>query len=281
MNNILYHVDNMAENKKNKQKKKMQLGRLESSLVEDLDKYSKLKGTNRTAMLRNLIKKELKGKILSSDGVLFSKSFYFNMEALLKDLHVEALTENPLSDSEIMSSEVGEKYIKINGIPNNLDSWNDEYDTFCSGYGVHKGIKSFIIEYPVLNPESGHTQYNIGLIHLFFKYEFKGGFIYASEKEVTLNINLIPWKNLYLLLKKHNEKQTDQLLQEIADLKAEIELAFKTHDDYENLFNYFNNLNGPFLSTLYDENITELVASLIEKSPNLNEYDLYDFISPI
>lgn len=123
------------------EEKKIQLGELEANLVNDLDNYVNVNKSNgvkitRMGIIRDLIKDFLEGKVLTKDLIELDKEnyFYFNKKELLENWIVKAVPEEPSSDFN--------NYYTVKAVPNNLDSYNAEINSYCYGTDSnrHKGI---------------------------------------------------------------------------------------------------------------------------------------------
>ena len=129
--------------------KKKQLGELEETLVNDIEDYVKEvnkhrpKGSkiSKIELIRNYFTELLADKLLTNDYITLSSSYYYNLEDLRSNSEIIASTEF-ISEPE--------HQVKIEKIPNNLDSWSREENTYCYNNNPeeHKGINITVLYYP-------------------------------------------------------------------------------------------------------------------------------------
>lgn len=160
-----------------KEDKTAQLGKVTPSLNNALVDYAKLIGVKKIDLLEELILKELEGKVLTKEFIVPDKPLYFNMEELLENGTVKALTNKPSTDFN--------KYFTVKKIPNNLDSKNKEFKTYCYNDNeyLHKGVYIYYILY-------GAVAEPMALVFDFSSYESKFKELVISR--ISLNdINLL------------------------------------------------------------------------------------------
>ena len=117
-------------------------------LVNKLNKYCSLAGINRIQFVSDLIEKELSTKVLDCNFIKLEEPYYSILEGDfgfgIKINPVENFNELDLYD------EYGEdltRYVYlIKKIPNNLDVWSKEYNTYCynNNPNLHKGVYIYI-----------------------------------------------------------------------------------------------------------------------------------------
>lgn len=110
-------------------------------LIKQFDNYIKLcnrnknsnKFSSRLGFIRNAIKKELKGKILDNEFIVLPKPYYFNINELKEEGIVKATSVKPIKELE-------KSFILFN-VPNNLDLWNEEFNSYCfeDNFNLHRG----------------------------------------------------------------------------------------------------------------------------------------------
>ena len=155
-------------------------------LIENLDKYIKLfnenkepsEKLNRLKFFRNAIKKELEGKVLDNDFIDLPKPYYFNMNELKEEGIVKATAIKPIKELE-------ETYILFN-VPNNLDSFNAEANSYCyeDNFHLHRG-------YYVAN------EFDVKL-DLVFSYNTS-----SEELEIAISND----RDIYFSLEQEEEKE--------------------------------------------------------------------------
>ena len=151
-------------------------------------------GKGRNKFVNSLIEKELEGKVLENNFIklfLSKDYYYFNKSDLINNGVAEA-TKN-LIDYDLKET------IIINMIPNNLDSWNDKYKTFC--YGDDKTTHAGVYILPNVDGENDN--------YLFFKYD--------SDKELII-VRLVDDINIYF--DETNQHIKERLINESEEIKT-------------------------------------------------------------
>ena len=178
------------------EEKKIQLGELEASLVNDVDSYVKLvnehkpkgnKNISRTGLIRSYFKELLADKVLTKDFIELEHHYYFNKKELLENGTVKAVPEEP--------SSAFENYYTIKKVPNNLDSFNEDAKTYSYGTkaNVHKGI--FIYHVHLVKFSIAYAK----AVPLLFYYD-------AEAEEIT--VSLIKSEELEYLIKSEEDVET-------------------------------------------------------------------------
>ncbi len=172
-------IDKIGKYKRVEAGSKKSFGNFEADLVNKVSSYCTLKNIDRTKYITSLIEKDLENKIVTNDFIHVEKLYYFNLIGLLKQEfnEVKASEVKPISNLE-------EIHI-VRRIPNNLDTWSNEYDTYCyeGNPNLHRGL----YYYP-------RTFRNNGKVHFFFLM-----FSYNSKNK-ELIISRIPGNKLKLYL---------------------------------------------------------------------------------
>lgn len=101
------------------------------------ERPSNEKKLNRSDFIIDLIEDRLKDLVLTNTDIKLNEPFYFNMKELKENGVVKATKSNPIHERE-------EIYI-VKSVPNNLDTFNREFRTYCSEDkpSLHRGL--FII----------------------------------------------------------------------------------------------------------------------------------------
>lgn len=146
--------------------------------------------TKRNEFINSLIKRELEGKVLENKYIdLYQNPFYFNKNELLENKTVIATKKPILKGNQ-------EEIFVVRRVPNNLDDFNEEFETYCSE-----------------NKEHIHTGY-------YIMPKFKGNderhftFRYDSEKE-EIEINLVNPNDIHIVfnpLDDEKQKIKDDLI---------------------------------------------------------------------
>jgi len=121
----------------------------EPELVNKLNRYCNLSGENRVKFVSDLIEKELSNKILDNNFIELEEPFYFMMECEFKlgtkINPVKDFYELNLYDEEYLEDFTDAVFL-VKRIPNNLDVWSKEYNTYCynNNPDLHKGVYIYI-----------------------------------------------------------------------------------------------------------------------------------------
>lgn len=151
-------------------------------------------------IINRLLSDFLKDKVLTNTFIEVDEPYYFNLSELHKKGKVTA-------DKELITNNADEIAVINKKIPNNLDKFSEEYNTFCYGNtpGLHKGI------YTLHNLKlDANNNFIINNDFLRFEYNTNKG---------TLNISLADGEalELYVSLEKKRE-----ILNEIKEFEEEI-----------------------------------------------------------
>ena len=103
-------------------------------LINKLSSYCSLIGIDRTKYISEVLSEKLEGLILTKDFIEIPKPFYFNWPELEEKGIVKATTEEPIQDLD--------KCYLVKKVPNNFDSFNKEFKTYCfkDNEKLHRGI---------------------------------------------------------------------------------------------------------------------------------------------
>lgn len=210
------------------------------SLMEKVEAYVNTVNKHKKASEKKLTKANFfndvvndyfKEKVLTNDYIELERPFYFNMQELKENGVVKASSEVPIYDLENC-------YI-VNNVPNNLDVFDKNNKTYCSGNASkHKGI---FIKYDVsledktvpsilFDTEVISIITDITENYLLFDFN-------SSNNE--LNIGLIPFEELYLYVSS-NSTILDELEKEKDDFYYNIVLDEETNEfnDIEYISSY-------------------------------------------
>ena len=112
---------------------KVPIGRIERSLVDRSKQYKELTGTSTVELVETLLTDFFKDKVLDNDFIDLPKPYYFNMMELKEEGIVKATPVKPIKDLE--------KTFVLFNVPNNLDSFNAEANSYCyeDNINLHRG----------------------------------------------------------------------------------------------------------------------------------------------
>ena len=112
---------------------KVPIGRIERSLVDRSKQYKELTGTSTVELVETLLTDFFKDKVLTNDFIDLPKPYFFNLPDLVNNGIVETSSVPPIKELE-------NTYVIFN-VPNNLDSWNKEINSYCfeDNPDLHRG----------------------------------------------------------------------------------------------------------------------------------------------
>ena len=162
-------------------------------LIKQFDNYIELYNRNKSSnklsrlgFIRNAIKKELEGKILDNDFIDLPKPYYFNIKELKEEGIVKATSVKPIKELE-------KTFIFFN-VPNNLDLWNEEFNSYCfeDNFNLHRGyyVKHEIKEDLVFSYDSDTEEVEIAISN--------DRDIYFTSKQSEEKDKLITEKEIYI-----------------------------------------------------------------------------------
>lgn len=138
-------------------------------LSEKIRKYAKLSPEYSTAkaFVIDLIERELENKQLDNTFIELDKPFYFNKNNLYENYTAIATTKKPKANTE--------EYIKITKVPNNLDLFDTEFNSYCydNDKNKHLGIDLYSIptKEALNNPDKEITDEDIKINYIAFEYD--------------------------------------------------------------------------------------------------------------
>ena len=220
---------------------KRQLGELEESLVNDIENYvkevnkhrPKSKKISKIGLIRKYFTELLANKVLTNDYMDLDNAYYYNLEDLRTNSEIIASTEF-ISEPE--------KQVKIEKIPNNLDSWSIEEETYCYNNNPeeHKGVNITVLYYP--------SKDNLLEVN-YIVYNLTGS---------GLKVGLVKSNYLGLFLDKPEEQE---LLKELKSIEAEI------NEDIEKGLPKFlitaKYNSRSYFKMLFQETVVNLMAKLV------------------
>lgn len=185
--------------------KTKQLGAVEPELNERITNYSNLIGMAKTDLIEELFNKEVEGKVLDNSFICPEEIYYFNFIELLRNNTVKASTKRPKGNLTAV--------VIVKKIPNNLDSFNKEYRTYCyNNPEEHLGVYTY--NNIDVNPKAVDTQ----LFQHYILFDY-------NEATKELILNLVKFEDISLLT------DVPEIEQVISDL-ANINILY--HDFFEN-----------------------------------------------
>lgn len=194
-----YNANKKKKEKIGKYKKVYSSGSLGSTfkpeLINKLSSYCSLIGVDRTTYISEILNKELEGLILTNDFIAIEEPFYFNWQELKEKRVVKASIEKPIHDLS--------NYGVIKKIPNNLDLFNKELETYCyeNNPNIHRGL--FIYPVPVFQ-ESTFNLENILAYTLLFNYK-------PNSNELDVSLIDFDEMDLYINFKTQAKVQEEVL----------------------------------------------------------------------
>ena len=192
--------------------------------------------TSQKLIINELLETFFKNKIVSNDYIKLDKPFYFNKNDLIKNKNVSCITNKP--------NQQFNNYITVSRIPNNLDTFNKKFNSYCfnNTYKYHKGI--------LLYPYTDKT--TIKFYYLLFEY---------CENDI-LNIYLLNDYELINIIDLENDKK---LYKDFINKKKDL---IKQHEkDY-----YINIINFNEMDNIIKLDTKEFINMAITKIMNDKEF---------
>lgn len=249
-----------------KKKNKKPLGEIEEDLLNQVKEYVKLvnkhapKGSKISVigLIRNYFNELLSKKVLNNDFINIDEPFYYNLTELLKNSEVIASTEKPISAPE--------EQVKVYRIPNNLDTFNKKYNTFCyeenssAQYSTkHKGIQLTIFH--------NYPKDSIDIYYLIYDYDqFKhdGNYHYYPE----LKIGLVKPEFLEVLLDRPEDKL---IITKLRNIEKNVHSDIENHMPPSKILIKYNDRNT--FSMLFHEagmkKATNITSEIFNKLLNI------------
>lgn len=196
----------------------------------------KQNNTSQKLIINELLETFFKNKIVSNDYIKLDKPFYFNKNDLIKNKNVSCITNKP--------NQQFNNYITVSRIPNNLDTFNKKFNSYCfnNTYKYHKGI--------LLYPYTDKT--TIKFYYLLFEY---------CENDI-LNIYLLNDYELINIIDLENDKK---LYKDFINKKKDL---IKQHEkDY-----YINIINFNEMDNIINLDTKEFINMAITKKMNDKEF---------
>ena len=157
---------------------KKSFGNFEADLVNKVSSYCTLIDMDRTKYISSLIEKDLENKVIDNDFIQLENYFYFNWEELLEKKTVKATNIEPVCNLE-------EHYV-VKKIPNNLDKFNTQYNSFC--YGNNPNIHRGFYFYP--KPKKSDKGLEILVYIMAFDYDVRNDFLEISLVDNPTDLTL-------------------------------------------------------------------------------------------
>ena len=153
------------------------------------DKPNNERKLNRSDFILDLVEKELQGLVLDNTEIKLEEPFYFNLKELVENGTVKASKTNPIHEREEIQI--------VKSVPNNLDTFNREFRTFCyeNKASLHIGL-TVITE---LNSEDATTLED-GLKDTIYIYSY-------DSQEETLEITIGNDINMYFKIEQEDLKE--------------------------------------------------------------------------
>ena len=236
-------------------------------LINKLSSYCSLIGIDRTKFISEVLSKELEGLILTKEFIPLVEPFYFNWPELEEKGIVTATTEEPIQDLD--------KCYLVKKVPNNFDSFNKEFRTYCykKNINIHRGI--YFYPKPVFF-RSSYDFKELLVYPLYFNYN-------AAANSLEISLIKINELDNYINFKEMAEEDI------FSDLKYYLEnlidnegnLNFKTWTSVFNIVEPYTSVKSVEDSIATN---TGLVKEALELNPTANitsstSEDLINFLS--
>lgn len=213
--------------------------RFKPSAMDKVQKYIEISNISKTKFFDELLEEFFNNKVLEKGFLELETPYYVNTSELIKKRKVNATTEKPASNLK--------NQMIIFKVPTNLDSWDSNYNTFCSEHpNRHEGIKPIIA---LFSHEDGTETIKI-LYHVF-------KITYPNEgiKETSLEVSILSPEEVEIFLNQYPEEIAEDLLIDFKQLENGVSEdltsglspfeVFKKYDDpsFTRMLHYNQNIN--------------------------------------
>lgn len=133
------------------------------------------RATGRNKLINELIENRLEGKVLDNELIdLYQNPFYFNVNELLENKKVIATKKEPLSNLE--------EIFVVRAVPNNLDDFNADLETYCFGNNpnMHAG-------YYILPKYKDREEKHFTFLYDSEKEEIEINFVKPTDIDIVFN----------------------------------------------------------------------------------------------
>ncbi len=242
--------------------------RFKPSTMDKVHKYMEISNISKTKFFDELLEEFFNNKVLEKEFLELETPYYVNTSELLEKREVNATTEKPASNLK--------NQMIIFKVPANLDSWNSNYNTFCSERpNRHEGIKPIIA---LFSHEDG-TEYVKILYHVF-----KINFPHKGIKETSLEVSILSPEEVEIFLNQYPEEIAEELLIEFKQFETEVfgDLTlglspfevFKKYDDpsFTRMLHFNQNINDAVsLFSSIANNIFDMIKETSIEANNISE----------
>jgi len=236
-------------------------------LINKLSSYCSLIGIDRTKFISEVLSKELEGLILTKEFIPLEEPFYFNWPELEEKGIVTATTEEPIQDLD--------KCYLVKKVPNNFDSFNKEFRTYCykKNINIHRGI--YFYPKPVFF-RSSYDFKELLVYPLYFNYNAAANSLEISLIKINELDNYINFKEM---AEEDIFKDLKYYLENLIDNEGN--LNFKTWTSVFNIVEPYTSVKSVEDSIATN---TGLVKEALELNPTANitsstSEDLINFLS--
>ncbi len=229
--------------------------RFKPSTMDKVHKYMEISNISKTKFFDELLEEFFNNKLLEKGFLELETPYYVNTSELIEKREVNATTEKPASNLK--------NQMIIFKVPANLDSWNSNYNTFCSERpNRHEGIKPIVA---LFSHEDGTETIKI-LYHVF-----KINYPHDGIKETSLEVSILSPEEVEIFLNQYPEEIAEELLIEFKQLETEV---FEDLNSGLSPFELFKKYDDPSFTRMlhYNQNINNAV-SLISSMAN-NFFDM-------
>lgn len=256
--------------------------------LEQINKHRTSKKVSRLNFFSNAIKRELAGKVLTNDYITLKEPHYINTTELLTNKKANATTEKPSSD--LLNQMVLFK------VPNNLDRWNNNYNTFCSESErhSHEGIKPIVALLGSDKDNELKILYHVFKLDIFYNDTDNK----KLQEYFNIEVSIIKPEELELFLNQYPEDIAEDLLEEFKAFEEDVandiisglsnkEISNKYFDpsvlrmlnynqNVENAVDLVNNMANTFLGSI--NKILPISKEVYEKGvENLSTEELEEY----
>lgn len=194
-------------------------------LKDKVNKFCSVKGNTKNKLINDLLQDFFNNKIVSNDYIKLKEPLYFNIQDLLNNKSVICTNSKPTSKFN--------EFIKIVNVPNNLDSYNKNYNSYCSDApNHHKGI--------LINSLLDENHENLFIHYLGFEFIINDpDYNLITNSQDTLKISLINETELLNVLNMDKHKE---ILKEFKAKEKELKEAIRKDNATNIILN--NELNN-------------------------------------
>ena len=242
--------------------------RFKPSAMDKVHKYMEISNISKTKFFDELLEEFFNNKVLEKGFLELETPYYVNTSELIKNRVINATTEKPASNLK--------NQMIIFKVPTNLDSWSNQYNTFCSERSNrHEGIKPIVALFS--NEDETET---IKILYHVFKITYP----HEEIKKTSLEISILSPEEVEIFLNQYPEEIVEDLLIEFKQLEKEVSEdltsgltpfeIFKKYDDpsFTRMLHYNQNINDAVnLVSSIANNFFDMMKEASIESNNISE----------